>query len=207
MDYQKNMDDYLSSFENLVNTKIIGNQFKPSQWRIPKHDQQGYLVGSITLNNRTTRKIINNLNDLIDLSIQDISLNYKWKSCINLYTKVIEVLRQKEDLTDSEIDDFQILADEFLKLWLELHGRDGVTNYFHMIGSGHLKYYLKIWRNLYRFSQKGWENMNSLIRRFYFRRTQKGGYTGKKDVTNSSKAVPIAKWIQRTLMWKTGYNK
>ena len=91
------MDDHLSSFENLVNTKIIGNQFKPPQWIIPKNDQQGYLVGSITLNDRTTMKIINNLNDLINLRIQDISLNYKWKSFINLYTKVIEVLRQKED--------------------------------------------------------------------------------------------------------------
>ena len=90
----------------MVNKKIIGKQFKSSQWRISKNEQQGYLVGSITLSYRTTRKIINNLNELIDLSRKDVSLNSKWKSCINLYKK-IEVLRQKEDLTDSEIDDYQ----------------------------------------------------------------------------------------------------
>ena len=49
--------------------------------------------------------------------------------------------------------------------------------------------------------------MNSLIKIFYFRITQKCGYTWNKDITNSSKVALIAKWIQRTLMWKSGYNK
>ena len=74
---KNNMDDYLKDFKNLVNNEIIGHQLKPYQLRIPKHEQQGNLVSSIALNNRTTRKIINNLNEFIDLIIKDISLNSK----------------------------------------------------------------------------------------------------------------------------------
>ena len=69
-----------------------------------------------------------------------------------------------------------------------------------MIGSCHLEYYFKIWGNVYRLSQQGWENMNSLIKRFYFRRTQRGGFARNKDISNSSKLIPISKWMQTKLM-------
>ena len=156
------------------------------------------------MNNMTTRKIVNGINPLIDLSINDLTMNHKWKKAIELYLKVIEILHQKEDFTDEEIDQYQLLADEFYKLWIDLHGDSGITNYFYMIGSGHLKYYLMKWRNLYRYSQQGWESMNSLIKTYYFRRTQRGGFAGDKENRCTSKVVPIAKWIQRCLIWKSG---
>ena len=64
------------------------------------------------------------------------------KKKIKLYLKVIEILNQKEYFIEDEIDQYQLLTDEFYKLWIDLHGDSGITNYFHMIGSGHLKYYL-----------------------------------------------------------------
>ena len=66
-----------------------------------------------------------------------------------------------------------------------------------MISSGQLKYHLKIWVIYIDFHSKVGK----------IGRTQKGGYTGNKDISNSSKVVPIAKWMQRKLMWKSGYNK
>jgi hypothetical protein len=44
-----------------------------------------------------------------------------------------------------------------------------------MIGAGHLAEYLYKWRNLYRYSQQGWEAMNALIKTFFYRRTNHGG--------------------------------
>ncbi len=92
------------------------------------------------------------------------------------------------------------MADNFFKGWIELHGPDGVTNYIHMLGAGHFKYFLLKHRNLYKFSQQGWESLNSLIKQFYFRRTQQGGFCGVRDQENS-RILPIVKWMQRKLWW------
>jgi hypothetical protein len=46
---------------------------------------------------------------------------------------------------------------------------EGVTNYIHMIGSGHVAVYLYKWKNLYQYLQQGWEAINSLIKTFFFR--------------------------------------
>jgi hypothetical protein len=61
-----------------------------------------------------------------------------------------------------------------------------------MIGSGHMTFYLQEWRNLYRYSQQGWEALNSLLTNIYFKRTQLWGHKGDGKSRNS-KLVPIAK--------------
>ena len=77
--------------------------------------------------------------------------------------------------------------------------KEGITNYLHMIGSGHIADYLYKWKNLYRFSQQGWEAMNSLIKTFFFRRTSHGG--GVKGKSKKSRLIPIARWLQRRLIF------
>jgi hypothetical protein len=48
--------------------------------------------------------------------------------------------------------------------------------------------------------------MNSLIKSFFFRRTQRGGHGGKPGERNS-KMKPIARWLQRKLYFLSGdYN-
>ena len=113
---------------------------------------------------------------------------------------LLKILQKKEDFTDEEIDDFQCLADDFFRCWLQLTGYDGVTNYIHLIGAGHLRYYLKRWRNLNRYSNQGWESYNSMIGSFWHHRTGKGG--GKND-KQQSKIKPIANWILRLMLWRT----
>jgi hypothetical protein len=68
-----------------------------------------------------------------------------------------------------------------------------------MIGAGHVADYLYKWKNLYRFSQQGWEAMNSLIKTFFFRRTSHGG--GVKGNSIKSQLFPIARWLQRQLIF------
>ncbi len=59
------------------------------------------------------------------------------------------MLQQKEDLTLQQIDEFQCIA-EFFQKWLDLMGCDGETNYIHMLGAGHIRFFLKKkkWKNL-----------------------------------------------------------
>jgi hypothetical protein len=68
-----------------------------------------------------------------------------------------------------------------------------------MIASGHIADYLYKWKNLYRFSQQGWEAMNSLIKTFFFRRTSHGG--GVRGNSKKSRLIPIARWLQRRLIF------
>lgn len=108
-------------------------------------------------------------------------------------------MQQKHDFSDADITAFQILADNFFREWLQLVGYDGATNYVHMLGAGHLRYYLKKWRNLNRFSNQGWEAYNQMVASFWHHRTTKGG-----SKVDRSKIRPIARWLLRLMMWKTG---
>jgi len=76
-----------------------------------------------------------------------------------------------------------------------LPGNDQV----HMLGAGHVRYYLQKWGNLNRFSNQGWEAYNSLVTSYWHHRTRKGG--GR---LNRSKILPIAQWILRLMLWRTG---
>jgi hypothetical protein len=110
------------------------------------------------------------------------------------------LLQQKNDFTDDDIDGFQGVADVFFANWLELVGYDGVTNYMHVLGAGHIRYYLVKWRNLDRYQNQGWESYNQMIAAFWHHRTTKGG----SKYGDKSKIKPIGRWILRLMLWKTG---
>jgi len=98
-----------------------------------------------------------------------------------------------------QIDAFQNKADDFFSGWLDLVGYDGITNYIHLLGAGHIRYFLKKWRNLHRFSNQGWEAYNALLANYWHHRTQKGGGRG----VEKSKILAIAQWLMRVMMWRT----
>ena len=83
-----------------------------------------------------------------------------------------------------------------------------MINYIHLLGVGHVSYYLNKYKNLYRYSNQLWERLNKRVKRFYLQRTQRGGhgkYAGK-DNTNELVCLhtkPIARWLQRVIMWST----
>ena len=62
-----------------------------------------------------------------------------------------------------EIEKCQDLIDLFFQDWMDLHGRDGMTNYIHLLGAGHISKYLYWQCNLYPHSQQGWEVFNKLL--------------------------------------------
>jgi hypothetical protein len=100
---------------------------------------------------------------------------------------------------------YQSHADQFFQAWVLLWQKEGITNYIHMMGAGHVADYLYKWRNLYRFSQQGWEAMNSLVKTFFFRRTSHGG--GVRGSSKKSRLIPIARWLQRRLIFLCRINE
>ena len=95
----------------------------------------------------------------------------------------------------------------FFQDWIVLNdGLAGVTNYIHLLGSGHMSDYMFYWRNLYIHSQQGWEAFNSLLKTFFFRRTAHGG-AGNSGRSANSRLIPLARWLQRWLLWMLGYTE
>jgi hypothetical protein len=201
--------NFVACIEHWVNSEVLGEPWRLSHWRLPmkKNSDNSIAIGEVTMPNQHARKFIDAFEDLVDICVPDDDVrNADWKDAAVKWRNLIHVARQKEDFTDEQIDELDKLCDDFFEAWLLLHGRNGLTNYIHLIGSGHLCYYVRKWRNLYKYSQQGWESLNSLIKRVFYTRTQRGGHGGKDDEANS-KVVPLGRWLQRKLFFLSGEYK
>lgn len=113
----------------------------------------------------------------------------------------------RSEYTDQNILDFQQNMDDFFVAYVEQSGagKEGVTNYIHMLASGHIKYYMQVHRNLYKYSQQGWESLNEKFKLTFFNNTQRGGNFGKNtDEAERSYLKPIFRAFQREVLWVSG---
>jgi hypothetical protein len=197
---------YIKDFEILVNTRVLGSLTRPANWRLAtgKDKDNRQCIKDQTLPNTHVRKFMDAFEIIATFCIvSDQVRQAKWNGTIQRWNLVISKARRREDFDEGAIDDFQTLADDWFDHWIKLVGRDGLSNYVHIVGSGHLAFYLREWGNLYKYSQQGWESYNSLIKSVYFRRTQRGGNGGKKEEP-TSRVAPIARWLQRKLFFLSG---
>jgi hypothetical protein len=111
-------------------------------------------------------------------------------------TAAVIILRKK-------IATFQDHIDAWFRDWVKVYGKEGCTNYTHMLSSGHVMRYMEEWKCLNRYSQQGWEALNALIKSYFFHRTNRGGLS--KNATKKSKLFGIARWLQRRVMWYSGH--
>jgi hypothetical protein len=199
------IDKYFETIQSIVNKNILGSELSPAHWKCPTA-AKGKEIGTITMDNGKTRKIIDSLELLIDASIVDNAEKTQWKECIPFYRSAVTRLRSKEDFDTEAIVRFQQDADKFFQMWVTLHGIEGITNYIHMLSSGHMSVYLARWKNLYRYSQQGWEAFNSLLKTFFFRRTGRGGATNRGR-GRKSRLLPIGRWLQRRIVWLCGHSE
>ena len=112
---------------------------------------------------------------------------------------MIEKVGSRKEFDWAAVCDFQNTADDFCDIYCELTGRDGMTNNFHSFRSGHYAYFLHHKKNLYRYSQQGWEALNGKMKRCFNHNTQKGG--GKNG---SSKLLPIFMSFSPGFLWRCG---
>ncbi len=189
---------YILEVERYVNEKIFGEPDAPSGWKFPYEEKQ---LGEVKFSIWRARKIMEDIHGIIDLSIpeSDQELRLQWKDAAAKYLEVIRILRRLQNFTEALIDQFQNEADDFCAAWFNLVGYDGITNYVHMLGSGHIRYFLRKWGNLFKLQNQGWEQYNARVQAFWHHRTTKGG--SKND---RSKILPIARWLLRLMLWKTG---
>jgi hypothetical protein len=126
---------------------------------------------------------------------------------IDKYCRAIRIVRKKSEYTEDEIEEFQDLIDDFFILYIDEAGggTEGVTNYLHMLASGHIKYYMTTHKNLYKFSQQGWESLNAKYKVTFFNHTQRGGNSGKDgEESDRSYLRSIFMAFQRGVIWIAG---
>jgi len=117
----------------------------------------------------------------------------------------MELVRKRGEYTDEEIERFQDHIDVFFVEYMKETGVEGVTNYIHMLGSGHVKYYMAVQCNLYKYSQQGWESLNAKFKQVFFSHTQRGGNEGRNaEETQRSYLHSVIKAFQRELLWISG---
>jgi hypothetical protein len=84
-----------------------------------------------------------------------------WSAIFKMLHDIFETLSQRQDFSDQEIDEIQVEIDSFSVKWVELTGSDRISNYIHMMITGHIIYYLRKWRNHYRYENEGWEHITA----------------------------------------------
>jgi hypothetical protein len=196
--------EYLKEFEHLINTSILGTPARRANWRIAtgKDGNNRQCIMDQTLPNTHVCKFLDAFDTIAAHCIVDEPRRDAWSSSIILWNQVMS-FRYREDFDEEAIEAFQTLTDDWFATWVKLVGRDGLTKYTHLVALGHLAFYMREWGNLYKYSQQGWESLNSLIKSVYFRRTQHGGHGGKPKQPNS-RVSPIPRWMQRKLFLLVG---
>jgi hypothetical protein len=198
-------DQLILDVEAVVNHRVLGTVHRKSNWRVTTgvDADNRTVIGDQSMPNTHVQKFMDHFEELSQLCIIDEERLGKWNEVISLWVNLMEFAGKRSDFSEEEIVEFQDQADDFFERWIDLTHLDGLGNYFHLVGAGHLAFYLREWGNLFRYSQQGWESMNSLIKTFFYRRTQRGGHGGKNDERNS-KMKPIARWLQRKLYFLSG---
>jgi len=181
---------------------VLGTLEQPSQWRID-FDGKTKTICDVSMTNSRARKLVAGLSTIVDHYIMDELRADLWKSALVQYEEAVAGLRSRKDFTDDEITLWQQGVDFFYTIWVDLHGMDGLTNYIHMLGAGHVAYYLRLYRNLYRYSQQGWEAMNDKIKTFYFCCTQRGGHINGPN-GEQLHLDALGKYFQRSVLWSFG---
>jgi len=139
------IEDYIKEVERIASRVILGTEWRPKQWRmtLKENDQE---VASVSLSNTKMRAFMTLLQPLIEFIFQhpeDAILREDWLQLLEYYNPAMELLQKPTEFTDDEIGEFLSLIDSFYGKWIALVGIEGITNYVHMLGSGHILYYLQ----------------------------------------------------------------
>jgi hypothetical protein len=119
----------------------------------------------------------------------------------------MRILQKRSEYTESDINEFQLKINDFFVAYIEESGAgiEGVTNYIHMLRSGHIAYYMKSHGNLYKFSQQGWESLNEKFKLSFFNHTQCGGNFDTDTMEQERSYLrSIFMFFQRELLWISG---
>jgi hypothetical protein len=144
------------SIQKNVNEYALGRPGNPGSFKIP-YDEKEATISDIKMDGTVAPRLLVAMNDGLVQRIfgqhSEISETEEniWSAIFKMLHDIFETLSQREDFTDQEIGEFHVELDYFSVKWVELTGREEISNYIHMMITGHILYYLKKSRNNYRY--------------------------------------------------------
>jgi hypothetical protein len=196
---KQRFEKYVKELEHIMNTCILGDVFFPTTWKAPV-DEKERKFHPLTMDNHRCKRCIAKIDVLVNFCLPDESNNRDhFIVAVRFFQDTMTLLCKKTMFSNEEIEEFQDLADHFCQKWLALTSLPGMTNYIHLLASGHISEYLYRHRNLYVYSNQGWEALNGLVKQVYFRRTQRGGAAGRSGKRSRLKGIGC--WLQRRLVF------
>jgi hypothetical protein len=190
---------FVEVISQIMNEQILGSLQNRAQWKMPTESSRGesLKIGTINIENYRGRKIMENFHTLVDHCIVEDDKRQKWRYAVNNYNSAMVILRQKEKYSTDDIFRFQLLIDRAYLVLRSMYKRDIATNYFHMLSSRHIAWFMETCGPLNNYSNQGFEALNRLMKRYLNTRTNKGGGRSRCK----SKLRPIANLFLRRLIW------
>jgi hypothetical protein len=144
-------DQLILDVESVVNHRVLGTVNIKSNWRVNTgvDADNRTVISDQFMPNTRVRKFMDLFEELLELWIIDKERLGKWNKVILLWVNLIELAGKRSDFTEEEIVKFQDQADNLFERWIDLTHLDGLGNYFHLVGAGHLSFYLREWGNLF----------------------------------------------------------
>jgi hypothetical protein len=165
---------------------------------------KGDQVSKISFNNKKTRLAINNVAHLISFPFsapEDDKKKRIWMKLIRDYRDAMNILWKCTEYTAEDIRLFQVKINDFFSAGA---GKEGVTSYIHMLGSGHITYYMKAHGNLHKYLQQGWESLNKKFKLAFFNHTQCDGNFGIDVVDQEKSYLIFFMYFQREVLSVSG---
>jgi hypothetical protein len=135
--------------------------------------------------------------------------NAKWRAFIVSYLSCMELLTLSRDYVHEEIDELDVCCKKMYYLLVTtIGGLDAITNYFHVIGSGHVVGMVRLHGSLWRFRGESVEAFNSIVSLRHNKNNKKGGYkkTRKGDpIRKCAEFWSLGQWLGRWSLWQLGY--
>jgi hypothetical protein len=226
---------FKTDLENVMNTQVFGNASmgRESQWsfkwapgcrQMAKYSMSGVtatkLMKGLAMIARTL--FSSNLDQESkteeegrQIREQNMELEQKWVSLSENLLPMWDWIEKKDNFSEIDLVRLHKFTSTFMRQWVDLCHGNHMTNYIHVLGSGHLTYFARNYGNLYRFLQQGWESLNKLIKYFYYNNTNHGGSYGNggkdengcytKGTLSGQHCYPLMRFCQRFMMWKLGH--
>ena len=196
---------FILLLQDVIQKQVLGTIDAPSQWKLRwSKTSDGITIDNVQVRNQTSRKLLERVDIIIEEAVADEEIRSKLIVGLSSYVNALELLLLHRALDEEEMEQFQDYIDDFFEVWLEIFGIDGMSNYIHLLGSGHVLHFLKKYNCLYLYSQQGWEALNNTIQAYIHQNSQRGGKGSGQKKGEKSYIFPLVRYILRDLLWKTG---
>ena len=150
------------------------------------------------------------LYEVIDLALgPDNTANLDWRYFMISYLNCLELLTLHRDYKAGEVDELERRCRKmYTSLVTKIGGIEGVTNYFHYIGSDHVMWMCRLWGNLCSYNRnEGVEAFNKIVSLRQNRHNGNGG--AKRTRTGAPTELcpefwSLGQWLGRWSMWQLG---